>query len=118
MPFETEQSILDSGVSVLTVSGHMTMGNQLQRFEWMIEELTKKSQNRIVIDMSGVAYIDSSAIGVIIACHGLVTNSGGQLRLACVTNRVGTIFKMAGVDDVLPKNQTREEAVSALTEGR
>src|SRR5579862_8166089 len=34
MPFEVERSALDSGVTVLALSGSMTMGNQLQQLEW------------------------------------------------------------------------------------
>ncbi len=117
MPFETEQSTLDSGVLILALSGSMTMGNQLQRFEWMIRELAKQNQNRIVIDMSNVSYLDSSAIGVLVVCYGLVKDSGGQLRLAGLTSRVATVFKMSGVDGLLPSDQTRGEAVSAITLG-
>jgi len=117
MPFETEQSTLDSGVLILALSGSMTMGNELRRFEWMIEELAKKNQHRIVIDMSNVSYLDSSAIGVLVVCYGLVKDSGGQLRLAGLTSRVAAVFKMSGVDGLLPSDQTRDEAVSALTRG-
>lgn len=114
MPFETDRKELDSGVLVLTLSGTMTMGNQLQKFEWLVEELTKKQQNRIVVDMSQINYLDSSAIGVLMACHGMVKTSGGQMRLAGVSERVATVFKITGVDGVLVSDATRDEAVSAL----
>ena len=41
-------------------------------------------------------------------------DSGGQLRLAGVTDRVGAIFKMAGVDELLVVDPTRHDSVSAL----
>ena len=66
MPFEVERTALDSGVMVLSLSGSMTMGNQIQQFEWTLQELTKKNQNRIVLDMSKITYVDSSAIGVLV----------------------------------------------------
>ena len=101
MPFDVISSALESGVQVLTLSGTMTMGPQLQKFELMVENMTKEQENRIVVDMSKISYLDSSAIGVLVACHGLTKNSGGQLRLAAIASRVGMIFKMAGVDGVL-----------------
>jgi anti-sigma B factor antagonist len=115
MPFEVERSALDSGVMVFALSGSMTMGNQLQQLEWAIQELTKKNQNRIVVDMSKISYLDSSAIGVLIGCHGTVRDSGGQLRLAGVTSRVSAVFKMTGVDKVLSVDATRDDSVSALS---
>jgi len=114
MPFEFEPTELESGVMLLTLSGTMTMGNQLQRFEWSVEELTKKSRNRIVLDMSALTYLDSSAIGVLMGCNGVVRNSGGQMRLAGLTDRVRGIFKVVGIDSVLTLDPTREDAISSL----
>ncbi len=114
MPFDVDRNSLESGVEVLTLSGTMTMGTQLQKFEWMVESLTKEQHNRIVLDMSKVSYLDSSGIGVLVVCQGLAKNSGGQLRLAAVTSRVESILKMAGVDGVLFVDLTKDDAVSAL----
>jgi anti-sigma B factor antagonist len=115
MPFETNRTPLDSGVLVLILTGTMTMGTQLQRFEWMVEELTKSQQNRIVVDMSEITYVDSSAIGVLVGCYGTVKNSGGQFRLAGLTDRVAKIFKMGGVDTVLLIDANRDAAVAAVS---
>jgi anti-anti-sigma factor len=85
---------------VLALSGTMTMGNQLEQLERNVRDLATSNQNRIVLDMSRITYLDSSAIGVLVSCHGTVRNFGGQLRLAGVTARVGTIFKMTGVGEL------------------
>jgi anti-anti-sigma factor len=114
MPFETDRTQLDSGVLLFTLSGTMTMGTQLQRFEWLVDELTKSQQNRIVVDMSGITYVDSSAIGVMVGCFGTVKNAGGQFRLAALNDRVAKIFKMGGVDTVLLIDPTRDAAVAAF----
>jgi anti-sigma B factor antagonist len=114
MPFETDRKALDSGVVVLSLSGTMTMGNQLQQLEWTIGELTKSNQNKIVFDMSHVTYVDSSAIGILVACHGNVRGAGGQMRLAGVGDRVLSIFKMVGIDSVLALDPTADASVAAL----
>jgi anti-anti-sigma factor len=114
MPFEVERNALDSGVMVLVLSGSMTVGNQLERLEWTLQELTKKNQNRIALDMSKISYLDSAAIGVLVACHGSVKGSGGQLRLAGVNSRVSAVFKITGVDKVLNVDPTSGDSVSAL----
>jgi anti-sigma B factor antagonist len=114
MPFETARTTLDSGVLELRLTGTMTMGTQLQRFEWLVEELTKDQQNRIVVDMSGITYVDSSAVGVLVACHGMVKQGGGQFRLAGLSDRVAKIFKMGGVDTVLLIDPTRDAAVAGF----
>ena len=115
MPFEVERSAVDSGVVVLALSGTMTMGNQLQQLEWTIQELTKNNQNRIVLDMSKITYLDSSALGVLIGCHGSLRGTGGQLRLAGVSGRISAVLKMTGTDKVLSVDPTRADSVAALS---
>lgn len=114
MPLEIDHTVLDSGVRILALSGSMTMGNLLLKFEWTLQEMVKQQQNRIVVDMSQISYIDSSGVGVLVSCHGLVKHSGGQLRIAAVTDRVAKILKMAGVDALLFIDPTRDAAVAAL----
>jgi anti-sigma B factor antagonist len=114
MPFEVERTALDSGVTILALTGTMTMGNQLQELEWTVEELAKNAQNRIVFDMSRITYLDSSALGVLIGCHSTVQKSGGRLRIAGINDRVGAILKMTGVDTVLNFDATRDLSVAAL----
>jgi len=114
MPFEITRTPLATGIVVLTPIGTMTMGSQLQRFESTVEELVKNHQNRIVADMSNVTYLDSSAIGALVGCQGVVKNSGGQFRLAGLTDRVAKIFRISGVEGVLLIDANREAAVAKL----
>lgn len=114
MPFTTERNVLDSGIVVLKLAGTMTMGAQLQQLEWDIADLLKNNQKRIAVDMAAITYLDSSAIGAIVGASGSVRNGGGQLRLAAVTDRVKTIFKMTGLERVLGVDATVDEAVAKL----
>jgi anti-sigma B factor antagonist len=115
MPFETDRSTLESGVEVFALSGTLTMGTQLQRLEWALQDIATKPGSRIILDMSKVSYIDSSAIGVLVGCNGSVRKSGGQMRLAGVSERVLTVLKMTRVDAVLALDDNRETAIAALT---
>jgi anti-sigma B factor antagonist len=90
----------------------MTMGTQLQRFEWTVDEAVKNKQNRIVVDMAAITYLDSSAIGVLVGCQGVVKNSGGQFRLASITERVAKIFKLSGVESVLSVDPNKDAAIA------
>ena len=91
------------------------MGTQLQRFEWMLEELAKKSPAKIVVDLSGVTYVDSASIGVLVGCSGVAKTLGGQMRLSGLTDRVAKTLKMGGVDGVLNIDPTRDAAVASLS---
>jgi anti-sigma B factor antagonist len=117
MPFDTSRTTLDSGVVLLTLTGTMTMGTQLQRLEWLVDEIIKEKKSRVVADLSGIAYLDSSAIGVLVACQSGLKNAGGQFRLAAVTERVAKILKLAGVERVLLIDANQEASIAALAAG-
>jgi anti-sigma B factor antagonist len=69
------------------------------------------------MDMSKISYLDSSGIGVLVKCSALVKNSGGQLRLAAVEERVMATLRMLGLEGVLAISTSRDEAVSAIALG-
>jgi anti-anti-sigma factor len=114
MQLEIDRSELEAGVLLLTLSGPMTTTSQVQRLEWLVEELAGNGQNRIVLDMAQISHVDSSAIGVLVGAHLLMKDSGGQLRLAAVADRVRMVFKIAGVESVLCVDKTTEDALAAL----
>jgi len=118
MQFEIERQVMDSGVLVLALSGTMTSTSPIRDFELLVEELAHNQQTRIVVDMAGISHIDSSAIGILVGSHMLVKESGGQLRLAALTDRVRTVFKIAGVENMLYLDPNRDFAVSALSATR
>lgn len=114
MNFKIESNALDSGVQVLTISGEMRLGKESQQLESVVHALLQRGQNRIVVEMSGVRYVDSSAVGILVACHSSVAKSGGQFYLTGVVPRVATIFRMTGVDRILKIHDTAQQACAAF----
>jgi stage II sporulation protein AA (anti-sigma F factor antagonist) len=114
VPFETKQTDLASGVVVLAVSGSMTMGGELQRFEWQVERLIKENKNRLVLEGSQLTYLDSAGIGVLVKCSGLAKAAGGRLHLAAPTERVMNTLKMVSLDTLLAIDASLDAAVAAL----
>ena len=117
MPVKIDSQALASGIQLVRLSGNMTLGRESQHFEWFVNDLLKTQKNRIVVDMSGVGYVDSSAIGILIACHSSVAQAQGQFRLTGVVPRVAELFKMTGVNQVLKIDATPDDAVTALSAG-
>ncbi|MFN7925939.1 MAG: STAS domain-containing protein [Bryobacteraceae bacterium] len=115
MPFTVARTALESGILVLKLSGRMTLGSQIQSFEWDVARDVEQNRSRIAVDMSEIAYVDSAAIGVLVGCHSTAKNAGGQLRIAAPTDRVRAVFKMTGLENVLNVDASVEESVAALS---
>jgi anti-sigma B factor antagonist len=72
----------------------------------------------LILDLSTVTFIDSTAIGVLVgAVMRLHELGGGTLAVVCSADnaRVLQIFEIAGVDSLIALHRSREEALSALT---
>lgn len=53
-----------------------------------------------ILDLSELDYISSAGISVILRLYKRLTDSGDTLTLANLSNRVQTVFKYAGLDQV------------------
>lgn len=76
------------------------------------------SQTRIVLDLSKVTYISSSALRVLVGAWRRARAQGGDLVLASLSPRVREICEMVGFDRVFTIRETVPQAVSALTASR
>jgi anti-sigma B factor antagonist len=99
MPIEIKQ--LDSGIAVVTVSGRLVLGKDVERLETAVNDLIKQEQKKFVFDISALDYADSSGIGTLVACLTHIKKAGGELRMAGANARMLRLFKMTGVESLM-----------------
>ena len=56
----------------------------------------------IVVDLAGVSFLDSSALGALVAAHRDLTSAGGRLKLAAPRPHVLKVFRITRLTDVMP----------------
>ena len=71
----------------------------------------------IVLDLSPVRFMDSGALGSILAVLKTLP-PGGDIRLSGVHEPVRSVFRMTRLDKVVGIDDTVEEAEAALVEGK
>lgn len=81
-------------VTVLTLSGQMLLDDGDLAFGRYIRDLVGRGRSRIVVDLAGVTYIDSSGVGMLAAKLKTVRESGGDMRLLHLTRRSQRLFGM------------------------
>ena len=67
----------------------------------------------IVLDLTGVEFMDSSGLGVLVGAHKDATSRGGALILAAPSPRVRKIFKVTKLHKVFAVHDTPEQATQA-----
>ena len=73
-------------------------------------ELQKEHHALTVFDISGVPYMDSAGLGVLMNCHVSASRREQKVVIAGASSRILDLFKITRVDSVLALVPTVEEA--------
>jgi anti-sigma B factor antagonist len=70
----------------------------------------------LVVDLTEVTFIDSSAIGALVGTATRLRERGGALAVVCApeNGRVRRIFDIVGIAEIVPVYGTREHALTAV----
>ncbi len=72
------------------------------------------TRRRVVIDLAGVRFIDSSGLGALLGCLRQVNERKGTLTLCEMTRTVRALFELMRMHKVFVIHETRAEAVAAF----
>lgn len=71
-----------------------------------IDALVAAGQSRIVVDLSGVDYIDSSGLGALIGALKSTRQASGDLRIAAPGQQVRAVLHLTNIDRILVPFET------------
>jgi len=101
------------GLGVVTLSGEVDIYTAPQ-FKQCMLELLDGGVDRMIVDLSGVTFIDSTALGVLIGGVRRVNSAGGAMALIVTSRAVARVLSITGLDHVFTIHATREAAVESL----
>ena len=68
----------------------------------MREEIDRAAEGclpkKLLLDFSGVSFMDSSGVGLVMGRYRLIRSMGGTLEITGASARIRTMMKMAGLD--------------------
>jgi anti-sigma B factor antagonist len=109
-----EDATIDGETAVLPVGGEIDYAASPQLRE-QIGACIKSGVRHLVLDLSQVTFIDSTAVGVLVhAAIKLQEDTGGSLVVVCSNPNVLQIFELTGLDSTIALHDSREQALSAL----
>ncbi|MGH9096446.1 MAG: STAS domain-containing protein [Acidimicrobiales bacterium] len=109
LTFEITEKRID-GVSVLTVSGEIDLATAPDlRERLMAHEADQVSA--IVVDLTGVSFLDSTALGVLVGAHRRQEDAGGTLKLVITDPRILKVLEITDLTSVFPVFASVDEAV-------
>jgi anti-sigma B factor antagonist len=98
--------------TVLALAGDIDIHSAPQVRE-QLAGLLAAGRTCVVVDLSGVNFLDSSALGALVAAHRELSDAGGRLKLAAARPHVLKVFRITRLSDVIPLYDSVEAATSA-----
>jgi anti-sigma B factor antagonist len=108
---EVQTRQTDGGVTVVAPSGRLDVAGA-PALKAVIGDAVKTGAPRLVIDMEGVSFVDSTGLGSVIAALKLVRSSKGDLRLAAPNQQVRVVLELTTLDRVFAYYPTVEDALT------
>jgi anti-sigma B factor antagonist len=113
--FLIEQRELADGNTMLEVEGDLDLASA-PKLKWALADLQAAGAHNLIVDLQGVGFIDSTALGVLVgAQRGL--DVGARLLLICSEPNVLRIFELTGLDGMFDIFPTLEEALALTRAG-
>jgi anti-sigma B factor antagonist len=108
-------AVSDGDLAVLAIGGELDYEVSPQLRAHLVRAI-KAGKRRLVLDLSEVTFIDSTAIGVLAGVIARLDEAGGgSLAVVCTHEKVLQIFEITGLDSVITLHRSRDEAVSVLS---
>ena len=107
---------IEGNVAVLSLSGKMMGGPETTALHDHIRGLMNDGIKKVVIDLGGVKWINSSGLGVLMAAMTTLKNAEGQMKLANVTEKVESLLMITQLMRIFQTYDSTDRAVSAMSE--
>lgn len=100
-------------VVIVTVAGEVDVYTAPQ-LRSALEERVAAGQNKIVVDLQEVGFLDSTGLGVLVGQLKVLRKVEGTLQVVCSDERILRLFGITGIDQILSVHKSLDSALAAV----
>lgn len=90
---------IDNGIAVCKITGEININSSTQ-LRGLFDELINQGQKKVIVDFSGLDYIDSAGLAVMIELLQRLQRASGVLRLCALNKRIKSIFEVTKLSNI------------------
>lgn len=113
--FELSEESSDAGAHIIIVCGEIHVSTAPQ-FTQRLSAAIDSGKTAVVLDMTGVEFIDSTGLSVLLNGLRLVTQMHGRMALVCTNPTVLRLFQITSLDDTFDIFADRASAIAHVTQ--
>jgi anti-sigma B factor antagonist len=104
------------GVLVVDCAGRIVFGEESAYLRDNVKQLLSERKG-LVMNLSGVNYIDSGGLGTLVALYTTARNNGGSIKLANLTQRVGDLLQVTKLVTIFDVYDSEQKAIDSFRQG-
>jgi anti-sigma B factor antagonist len=101
-------------VVILDLIGKITIGEGSVQLRDAVSNLLDAGRNRIILNLAGVVYVDSSGIGELVSRYTTTKNAGGRLKLLNLPKKIKDLLMITKLLTVFEIYEEEEAAVNSF----
>ena len=101
-------------VTILDLSGEVRIGEGSISLRDSIRKLSDEGKKKVLLNLAGVKYMDSSGVGELIANYTTISRAGGQLKLLNLTDRIQNLLVITKLLTVFDSYENEAEALKSF----
>jgi anti-sigma B factor antagonist len=103
-------------IVVVDCAGRIVFGEESADLRDTVRMVITQSK-RIILNLSGVTYIDSGGLGTLVALYTTARSNGGSIKLANLTQRVGDLLQVTKLVTIFDVHDSVEKAIESFRKG-
>ena len=113
LSFKIETKNIQADFPAIILEGEVDVYTAPQLKQHLIAILEGPNK-KVLIDLTSVDYLDSTALGVLIGGLKRLKEIGGEMILVCPTPRIHRVFEITGLDKIFLIYQSEAEALQEM----
>jgi len=106
------------GIILIDLKGRITAGDEVCAFRAAIENATASAGAKMILNMQGIDYVDSTGLGSMAMCAASVRKADGTVKLLHVNHRNVELMMMTKMDTIFELFDDETDAVNSFFSGR
>lgn len=100
--------------TVLDLEGKLTLGEASSAFRERVRALLGEGHKRLLVNLAGVSYVDSSGVGELVSAFAAAKREGASLKLVNLQNAVENLLQLTKLLTVFEAYDSEDAAVASF----
>jgi anti-sigma B factor antagonist len=105
-----------NGVVVMDLAGTIKLGESANYLRSHLKTALTDGDAQLVLDFSGVTYVDSAGLGALVACCTTARNGGGTVKLARLNQQFRDLLNITKLFGVFDVHSSVEDALKSFAQ--